>query len=89
MLDLEEVKASGEAPRDELYAPVVGGRDFVSERLEIEKRMLEARSGFAPNRIERQLKKVRLRPHPPRANWTTFQASLASKRRGSGTSRTV
>jgi len=33
LLNLDEVKASGVAPRDELYAPVLGGRDFVSERL--------------------------------------------------------
>jgi hypothetical protein len=36
LLNLDEVKASGVAPRDELYAPVVGGRDFVSERLKIQ-----------------------------------------------------
>ncbi|HOW84837.1 MAG TPA: hypothetical protein P5119_05735 [Candidatus Aminicenantes bacterium] len=36
-LDLEEAKVSGEAPRNELYAPVVGGRDYVSERLELER----------------------------------------------------
>lgn len=35
-LNLEEVETSGQPPRDELYAPVVGGRDFVSERLAIE-----------------------------------------------------
>lgn len=35
-LSLEEVKESGHAPRNELYAPLVGGRDFVSERLLIE-----------------------------------------------------
>lgn len=35
-LDLEEVKSSGQPPRDELYAPVIAGRDFVSERLAIE-----------------------------------------------------
>jgi hypothetical protein len=35
-LNLEEVKMSGDIPRDELYAPMVGGRDFVSERLTLE-----------------------------------------------------
>lgn len=35
-LDLEEVSATGEAPADELYAPVQGKRDFVTERLCIE-----------------------------------------------------
>lgn len=41
MLNLEEVRMSGEIPRNELYAPMVGGRDFVSERLIIEKREVE------------------------------------------------
>ena len=40
-LNLEEVKASGEAPRDELYAPLVRGRDFVSERLAIDIKEIE------------------------------------------------
>ena len=35
-LNLEEVKASGQPARNELFAPVVGGRDFVTERLAIE-----------------------------------------------------
>jgi hypothetical protein len=36
VLNIEEVRMSGEIPRNELYAPLVGGRDFVSERLNIE-----------------------------------------------------
>jgi multidrug resistance efflux pump len=39
--NLEEVKMSGEIPRNELYAPMVGGRDFVSERLKLEKMEIE------------------------------------------------
>lgn len=38
ILNLDEVKTSGEIPRDELYAPVVRGRDFVSERLKLDAR---------------------------------------------------
>ena len=41
LLNRDEVKDSGEAPRNELYAPLVGGRDFVSERLELERKGLE------------------------------------------------
>ena len=41
LLNLDEVKMSGEIPRNELYAPIVGGRDFVSERLELEKKEIE------------------------------------------------
>jgi hypothetical protein len=33
LLNLDEVDMSGDIPRNELYAPLVGGRDFVSERL--------------------------------------------------------
>lgn len=40
-LNLEEVETSGQPPRNELYAPVVGGRDFVSERLAIEIKGIE------------------------------------------------
>jgi len=38
LVDLDEVNASGEIPSNELYAPLIGGRDFVSARLEIGKR---------------------------------------------------
>lgn len=41
ILNLEEVRMSGEMPRNELYAPMVGGRDFVIERLIIEKKEVE------------------------------------------------
>jgi multidrug resistance efflux pump len=41
LLNLDEVKMSGDIPRNELYAPLVGGRDFVSERLIIEKKEVE------------------------------------------------
>jgi outer membrane protein TolC len=41
VLNLEEVQMSGEIPRNELYAPMVGGRDFVSERLMLEKTGVE------------------------------------------------
>ncbi len=58
-LDLEEVKASGETPRNELYAPLVGGHDFVSERLAIQRKLLErdlelrrAQLGLIKQRVE-------------------------------------
>jgi hypothetical protein len=35
-LNIEEIKASGHAPRDDLNAPVIGGRDFVKQRIEAE-----------------------------------------------------
>jgi len=42
VLNLDEVKASGAPPRHELYAPLADGRDFVSERLRIEVKYVEA-----------------------------------------------
>jgi hypothetical protein len=41
LLDLEEVHMSGEAPSNELYAPLQDGRDFIIERLEIDLRRVE------------------------------------------------
>jgi hypothetical protein len=35
-VNLDEVYATGDAPDNSLYAPVVGSRDFVSERLQLE-----------------------------------------------------
>src|SRR5512135_1872816 len=40
-LDRDEVKRSGAPPRDELYAPLVGGPDFVGERLRLDRRETE------------------------------------------------
>jgi len=36
-LDEEEIRATGRAPRDELSAPLVDGRDLVTERLELDR----------------------------------------------------
>jgi len=52
-LNLEEVKHSGVTPRDELYAPFVGGRDFVSERLGIESQEIELGMELLADRLER------------------------------------
>jgi outer membrane protein TolC len=41
LLDLEEVHMSGEAPSNELYAPLQDGRDFVTERLQIDHQRVE------------------------------------------------
>ncbi len=53
LLNLDEVKVSGVIPRNELYAPVVRGRDFVSERLKIERKMIELDFGPLRRRLER------------------------------------
>lgn len=53
ILNLEEVKASGIPPRDQLYAPLADGRDFVSERLRIEVKDIEADLKLLASRRER------------------------------------
>jgi hypothetical protein len=59
LLNQDEAKATGETPRNKLYAPLVGGRDFVSERLKIERRELEldlAALKSSAGRLERMVK---------------------------------
>jgi hypothetical protein len=53
-LNLEEVKATGTVPRSELYAPKVRGRDFVSERLKIEKKEMN----LDLEQLKSQLKRI-------------------------------
>jgi multidrug resistance efflux pump len=53
LVNLDEVNASGEIPRNELYAPVVSGRDFVSERLEIQKKQAEQSLKPLESRLQR------------------------------------
>jgi len=60
LVNLDEVRASGEIPRNELYAPVVGGRDFVSERLEIEKKQTERGLKPLESRLNRSRQRVEL-----------------------------
>jgi hypothetical protein len=43
-LDIEEVRASAAPPRDELWAPLVAGRDFVKERLMLDASIAQQRS---------------------------------------------
>ena len=55
LLNRDEVRASGASPRDEIYAPKVGGRDFVGERLVIVKK--EAELEMAAREIRRDRKR--------------------------------
>lgn len=57
-LNLEEVRASGKVPRNELYAPVVRGRDFVSERLIFEMNNIELELGQYKNHFAKLKQKV-------------------------------
>jgi multidrug resistance efflux pump len=52
-LNRQEVEASGEIARDELYAPIVDGRDFVSERLKLESEIHALNLGSLERRLVR------------------------------------
>jgi len=41
VLDLEEIEASHQSPRNDLSAPLVGGRDYVTSRLELDVKSLQ------------------------------------------------
>jgi RNA polymerase sigma factor (sigma-70 family) len=56
-LNLEEVRASGIVPRNGLYAPLIGGRDFVGERIAVDKKQAELDLELLGSRLER-LKKL-------------------------------
>jgi hypothetical protein len=84
LLDLEEAKVSGDAPCDELYAPLVGGRDFVSERLEIDKKVLEADIDLRRTRSARHLKARVDVGLLPKSALDMVQAALAVQEGGIG-----
>ena len=52
LLNRDEVRVSGASPCDEIYAPKIGGRDFVGERLAIGKK--EAEQEMAAGEIRRK-----------------------------------
>jgi hypothetical protein len=79
LLDLEEARRSGEAPRDELYAPLIRGRDFVAERLEIQKQTLEADLALQRSQIERRLKERVDLGLVAKGQLDEFQRSLAAQ----------
>jgi hypothetical protein len=79
-LNLEEVETSGEAPRDEIYAPVVGARDFVSERLRIEKQGHELNLELWRARIKQRSRQMAEKSSVPRVpiqrnDWQAVTAS--------------
>jgi hypothetical protein len=49
-LDIEEITASGLPPRDDLTAPLVGNRDYVKMRIEVELTAVQARLKAAEGR---------------------------------------
>lgn len=51
-LMLEEIRESGREPLGELSSPLVGDRDFVSERIEIQMRVAQVNFNTLQNRVE-------------------------------------
>ena len=82
VLDLEEAKESGEAPRNEIYAPLVGGRDFVGERLGIEKKVLQADLDLRRARTESALRHQVELGLAPKSALSEFAAMLAGQEAG-------
>jgi hypothetical protein len=79
LLNLDEVKASGEVPRNELYAPVVGGRDFVSERLKLNQKVIESNVQLLRSRYEQRLKQKVEKGLAPGDQMDEFQATIAAR----------
>ena len=59
-LDIAEIRATAAPPRNELWAPLVGGRDFVSERLKLEATAGDQALGGAEQRLRDADRLVRL-----------------------------
>jgi hypothetical protein len=78
LLNLDEVKASGVAPRDELYAPVLGGRDFVCERLKIQIRGDEGDLELLGSRLDRSKRMVEVGIVPV-GDLDLIQAEIAAR----------
>jgi len=56
-LDLEEIRLSGVEPRNELWAPLVGERDFVTERLTLRLQRVQDHAEHVTRTIRRQLQR--------------------------------
>jgi len=82
VLDLAEARVSGEAPRNELYAPLVGGQDFVGERLEIEKRTYQSALKLRRDRIEPAMRHRVELGLEPKSSLDQIQAWLAGDEAG-------
>jgi len=74
-LNLEEVLVSGEAPRNELHAPLVGGRDFVAERLETEKKTRQLDLDLRRSRVEQRLRQLVQKGLAGKSQLDDFQAT--------------
>jgi hypothetical protein len=58
-LNIKEIEASSQAPRDDLNAPLVGGRDFVTERIRLDLVAAQLRLVAAEHALELADRRVR------------------------------
>ena len=59
-LNIDEIRASAQPPRDELNAPLVDGRDFVLARLQLDLLGAQQRLGAAERALEETARRVRV-----------------------------
>lgn len=59
-LNIDEINASGHAPRDDLNAPLIGNRDFVKQRIEVEAASAQQRLTAAEGEQEQLERRVRV-----------------------------
>jgi hypothetical protein len=58
-LNIDEIKATAKAPRDELNAPLVSGRDFVKERIQLQAMVAQQRMQSAESAQAEVARRVR------------------------------
>ena len=59
-LNMAEIEKTAQSPRDELNAPLVSGRDFVKERMQIELMLAQDRLTLAEQKLEDATRRVRV-----------------------------
>jgi hypothetical protein len=59
-LNIAEIQATSQPPRDELNAPLVNGRDFVKERIEIQLMLAQQRLMAAERKFDDATRRVRV-----------------------------
>jgi outer membrane protein TolC len=59
-LNMAEIEKTAQSPRDELNAPLVSGRDFVKERMQIELMLAQDRLSLAEQKLEDATRRVRV-----------------------------
>jgi hypothetical protein len=78
-LEIAEIRATGAPPRDELWAPPIGGRDFVSERLKSDSALGAEGLSRAEERLRDAERLVRLGLAEPSISGAAEAAALEAR----------